>query len=66
MPIQIGCRFTGKYAGHQDLATGDYWEVLPPIDGHARKIQAMLLAKPTQRRETLLQRLLPNLKRASA
>jgi len=64
MPIQIGIKFTGKYAGHMDTTTGTYWEVLPKIEGDALYLQSRLLQPRAQvgQRTTvggLLRRLLP-------
>ena len=46
IPIHIGSKFTGKYAGHIDTASGEYWEVLPKIEGEALNLQQVLLARP--------------------
>lgn len=49
--IVIGCRYTGKYAGHVDTTTGVYWEALPKIGGEELALQQALLAKPRPVRE---------------
>lgn len=63
--VHIGCKYTGKYAGHMDTTTGAYWEALPKIEGDALKIQRSLL-KHAQRQEQKKVPELPNLDRRYA
>ena len=54
--IIIGRRYTGKYAGHVDTTSGNYWEALPQIVGDALALQQCLLAKPRPPRKSLRDR----------
>jgi len=41
----LGAKFTGQSKGCHNTETGEYWEVLPPLDRDAIRFQRMLLQK---------------------
>ena len=41
--VVVGCRFTGKHDGFAHVSTGEYWEVLPRIDGDDLTVQKCML-----------------------
>jgi hypothetical protein len=47
--VCIGAKFTGKH-GFADTRTGEYWEVLPDVQGDHRLLQLALLRFPTTMR----------------
>lgn len=47
--VKIGANYTGKQ-GFADTRTGEYWEVLPAIEGDDLKIQQALLQHARDKR----------------
>jgi hypothetical protein len=43
--VQIGSKYTGQPHQHKDTQAGTYWEVLPPVEGHALALQRALLQR---------------------